>query len=173
MAAEHQYVVQQAKMFAQFVVNEMKKRFPTDSIVHALAVFDWRSLPNEDVPADQFGRESINQLISHYESVQDFMGTPLQWGKPSQTCRIQLDWEDCRSRLFEARQKFKEEEDKRADRSARTKAQKRERQAAALDEFYADCLKSDRYCAEFKLLLCCFNCVVLSSVVCETGFSVR
>ena len=30
----------------------------------------------------------------------------------------------------------------------------------------------DRYCAEFKLLLCCFNCVVLSSVVCETGFSV-
>ena len=172
MAAEHQYVVQQAKMFAQFVVNEMKKRFPTDSIVHALAVFDWRSLPNEDVPADQFGRESINQLISHYESVQDFMGTPLQWGKPSQTCRIQLDWEDCRSRLFEARQKFKEEEDKRADRSARTKAQKRERQAAAMDEFYADCLKSDRYCAEFKLLLCCFNCVVLSSVVCETGFSV-
>ena len=100
------------------------------------------------------------------------MGTPLQWGKPSQTCRIQLDWEDCRSRLFEARQKFKEEEDKRADRSARTKAQKRERQAAAMDEFYADCLKSDRYCAEFKLLLCCFNCVVLSSVVCETGFSV-
>jgi hypothetical protein len=83
-----------------------------------------------------------------------------------------LDWEDCRSRLFQARQKFKEEEDKRADRSARTKAQKRERQAAAMDEFYADCLKSDRYCAEFKLLLCCFNCVVLSSVVCETGFSV-
>jgi hypothetical protein len=41
-----------------------------------------------------------------------------------------------------------------------------------MDEFYADCLKSDRYCAEFKLLLCCFNCVVLSSVVCETGFSV-
>ena len=59
-----------------------------------------------------------------------------------------------------------------ADRPARTKAQKRERQAAAMDEFYADCLKSDRYCAEFKLLLCCFNCVVLSSVVCETGFSV-
>ena len=51
-------------------------------------------------------------------------------------------------------------------------AQKRERQATAMDEFYADCLKSDRYCAEFKLLLCCFNCVVLSSVVCETGFSV-
>ena len=61
VAAEHH--VQQAKMFAQFVVNEMKKRFPTDSIIHALAVFDWRSLPNEDVPAEQFGRQSISQLI--------------------------------------------------------------------------------------------------------------
>ena len=127
---------------------------------------------NEDVPADHFGRQSINQLISHYESVTDFMGTPLHWRQPSQTRRIHLDWDDCRNRLFQARQKFKEEEDKRADRPARTKAQKRERQAAAMDEFYADCLKSDRYCAEFKLLLCCFNCVVLSSVVCETGFSV-
>ena len=150
----------------------MRKRFPTDSIIHALAVFDWRSLPNEDVPADHFGSQSINQLISHYESVKDFMGTPLHWRQPSQTRRIHLDWDDCRNRLFQARQKFKEEEDKRADRPARTKAQKRERQAAAMDEFYADCLKSDRYCAEFKLLLCCFNCVVLSSVVCETGFSV-
>ncbi len=42
--SEHQYVVEQARMFAQFVVNEMRKRFPTDSIIHALAVFDWRSL---------------------------------------------------------------------------------------------------------------------------------
>jgi hypothetical protein len=38
-------------MLAQFVADEMKRRFPTDSIIHALAVFDWRSLPSEDVPA--------------------------------------------------------------------------------------------------------------------------
>jgi hypothetical protein len=70
--------------------------------------------------------------------------------------------------LFEARQKFDEEESKRTDA---TEAQRRKRQEAAMDDFYAGVLKCSSYGAEIKFLICCFLCVVLSSVVCETGFS--
>ena len=40
-----------------------------------------------------------------------------------------------------------------------------------MDDFYAGVLKCSSYGTEIKFLICCFLCVVLSSVVCETGFS--
>ena len=166
----HDELLASAKEFAQLVVNEMKQRFPTDTIIHKLAIFDWRSLPKtlEDVSSEGFGLDSVAELIEHYNDVKESAGNRLDFVTASVRRRVHLDWATLVRSLFEARQKFDEEESKRTDA---TEAQRRKRQEAAMDDFYAGVLKCSSYGAEIKFLICCFLCVVLSSVVCETGFS--
>ena len=44
----HEELLASAKEFAQLVVTEMKQRFPTDTIIHKLAIFDSVEVASED-----------------------------------------------------------------------------------------------------------------------------
>jgi hypothetical protein len=112
------------------------------------------------------------------------MGTKFTWDE----AKLDIEWHRLRREMLEARDELDQEEAKRERQQAAAdptrirnaqleKKEKRARKYEAMDKFYAKVFSYDAssengpYSAEMQFLICCYLCLVLSSVVCESSFS--
>ena len=185
--ADDEKLAANCKDFVREVIAEMNARFPDD--LQMFSIFDWTALPATDAELlaplpSTYGSEELKQLIGKYKDVKESMGTKFTWDE----AKLDIEWHRLRREMLEARDELDQEEAKRERQQAAAdptrirnaqleKKEKRARKYEAMDKFYAKVFSYDAssengpYSAEMQFLICCYLCLVLSSVVCESSFS--
>ena len=185
--ADDEKLAANCKEFVREVIAEMNARFPDD--LQMFSIFDWTALPATDAQLlapmpSTYGSVELKQLIGKYKDVKESMGTKFTWDE----AKLDIEWHRLRREMLQARDELDQEEAKRERQQAAAeptrirnarleKKEKRARKYEAMDKFYAKVFSYDAasengpYSAEMQFLICCYLCLVLSSVVCESSFS--
>lgn len=152
----------------QAILKETEERFAEDEVLDALTIFDWASVPT----SEPYGDDKIRFLIQYYRNCDG----DYDWNETS----LLMQWRRLRNELLEERATFDRAEEKKASEPEEAKKseeirhkEKRQRESAALDDFYAKIFnaRDAKYCQTMQFLMSCYCSLVLSSVCCECGFS--